>query len=379
MKNFSITNYAILFLILIVLGILYQKFEDKRIREESNDSYKALQEYLLDDITLGKSKKPILWIHVPYEYNSRKWLNFGSRSSFDLNQPYLYLTVRSIIKQCENSFTICIIDDNAFQRLIPNWNINMTKISNPILSNMRQLGLMKLLYNYGGLICPISFLCIKDLIGLYNKGTRGDRMFICETTDRNITSTDFDYYPDITFCGAPKVCETTKELCDFMTRTISRDYTAESKFLGDFNRWCNSRINKGAINVIDGVEIGTKTIEEKPVLIDHLMANHYINFYTQIYGILIPANEILNRRKFEWFARSSPKQIMASNTIIGNYILVTIGEGGGNILEPLQPKINDEVENKFVGFWRTPLVPGLYGLKPNFLGNNVLKQDFMGR
>ena len=99
MKSF--TNLFILFFILIVLGVLYKRFEDKMSREESSDIHESIQKYLLDDETLGKSKKPILWIHVPYEYNSRNWLSFGSRSSFDLNQPYLYLTVRSIIKNCD--------------------------------------------------------------------------------------------------------------------------------------------------------------------------------------------------------------------------------------------------------------------------------------
>ena len=148
----SIQNILILLFILIVLGFLYRRFEDKIIREENTDNSKAIQNYLLDDVTLAKSKKPILWIHVPYEYNSRNWLSFGSRSSFDLNQPYLYLTVRSIIKQCDKSFTICIIDDKSFKRLIPDWNINMSSTSNPILSNIRTLGIMKLLFRYGGLV-----------------------------------------------------------------------------------------------------------------------------------------------------------------------------------------------------------------------------------
>ena len=137
MKSF--TNLFILFFILIVLGFLYKRFEDKRKREEEGDVYEAIQDYLLDGDTLGKSKKPILWLHVPYEYNSRRWLSFGSRSSFDLNQPYLYLTVKSILRQCDQSFTVCIIDDNSFEKLIPNWSINMTTITDPILENMRML------------------------------------------------------------------------------------------------------------------------------------------------------------------------------------------------------------------------------------------------
>jgi hypothetical protein len=250
---------------------LYKRFEDKRYREEDGESYEAIQQYLLDGDTLGKSKKPILWLHVPYEYNSRNWLSFGSRSSFDLNQPYLHLTVRSIIKQCKDSFTICIIDDTAFKKLVPGWNVNMTSISDPILSNMRLLGMMKLLYIYGGLICPISFVCLRNLNELYNKGTRGDKMFICETVDRNITSTDLDFYPDLAFCGAPKECEVVNELCSMIQCTSSYDYTADVKFLGEFNKWAKHAVELGKINLIDGVEIGTKTPEDKQFIIDDLL------------------------------------------------------------------------------------------------------------
>ncbi len=378
MKSF--TNLFILFLILIVLGFLYRRFEDKRNREESSENYKAIQNYLLDDVTLAKSKKPILWIHVPYEYNSRNWLSFGSRSSFNLNQPYLYLTVKSIIQQCDNSFTICIFDDNAFQRLIPDWNLNMNSVSDPILANMRTLGFMRLLYIYGGMMCPISFLCMKDLSGLYNKGTRGNKMFLCETTDRNITSTDLDYYPSVAFCGAPKECETVRMLCDFIQRTMSRDFTDENKFLGNFDRWCQKRIRDREINMIDGVEIGTKTIDEKPIIIDDLMSNQYLNLYKGTYGILIPADEVLKRNNYAWFARLSAKQVLESNTIIGNYLLLANApDARGGILEPYESTINKKVENQFVGFWKVPLDAPVWSLKPNFLGDNLIKLPYAGR
>lgn len=378
MKSF--TNLFILFFILIVLGFLYRRFEDKLIRDETNENYKAIQNYLLDDVTLAKSKKPILWIHVPYEYNSRNWLSFGSRSSFNLNQPYLYLTVKSIIQQCDDSFTICIFDDNTFQRLIPGWNINMNSVSDPILANMRTLGFMKLLYIYGGMMCPISFLCMKDLLGLYNKGTRGNKMFLCETTDRNVTSTDLDYYPSVSFCGAPKECETIRMLCDFIQRTMSRDFTAENKFLGNFDRWCQKRIQNREINMINGIDIGTKTIDETPILIDDLMSNQYLNLYKGTYGILIPADEVLKRNNYEWFARLSAKQVMESNTIIGNYLLLANApDAQGGILEPYEPTINKKIENKFVTFWKVPLDAPVWGLKPNLLGNNLIKLPYAGR
>ena len=79
---------------------------------------------------------------------------------------------------------------------------------------------------------------------------------------------------------------------------------------------------------------------------------------------------MLNRRKFEWFVRLSEKQVLESDTIIGNYLLLSVAPGQEGILEPLQPVINKEIKNKFVGFWKTPL-QDVWGLKPNLLGNNM--------
>ena len=128
----------------------------------------------------------------------------------------------------------------------------MKLLPEPMLTYIRQLSLAKLVYNYGGMIVPISFLCFKNLDKLYNKGTKKDTMFIGENIDSNITSTNYDFYPDIGFMGADKKNETLKDLIDFMERIISSDYTSQVEFLGDFNRWCNTRVNSGKINLIDG-------------------------------------------------------------------------------------------------------------------------------
>jgi hypothetical protein len=375
MKFGNIQNLFILFFILIVLGFLYRRFEDKRMSEENKENYDAIQKYLLDDVTLGKSKKPILWIHVPYEYNSRKWLSFGSRSSFDLNQPYLYLTVKSIIKHCGDSFTICIYDDNSFKKLLPGWSIDMTRLSDPILSNMRTLGMMKLLYVYGGIHCPISFLCMKDLNSLYTKGTRKNKMFVCETIDRNSTSISNNFYPSISFCGAPKECETVAELCNYIQIVSSNDHSAESKFLGQFDRWCMKRVQERKINLIDGVEIGTKTINEEQIILDDLMSNNYLDLYKGTNGILIPSNELLSRLQYGWFIRSSPRQVLESDTIIGNYLLLSVGpEDKQGILEPL------EVDTKsWVGFWKIPSNAPYWGLNPIGLGDNLNRLKYPGR
>ena len=158
-----------------------------------------------------------------------------------------YLTIKSIIQKCDQSFHICLIDDRTFGKLIPGWNIQMDHISSPITDKIRKLGLAKLIYMYGGMVVPLSFLCMKDLISMYEISTASDHMFICENNDKNVSSTKFQYYPDLNFMGAKKETEIVNELIQFMEHTISVDYTAESEFLGKFDKWCESKIKKGRI------------------------------------------------------------------------------------------------------------------------------------
>jgi len=370
MKNSG--NLIIIFIILIAVGFIYRRLEDKRIREEEKDDYEAIRQYLLNDETLADSKKPILWIHVPYEYNARNWQSFGSRSSFELNQPYLYLTAKSIIKHCERSFRICLIDDKSFKKIIPDWNINMDRMAQPISDKIRAMAMIKLVYIYGGLICPLSFLCMKDMISLYEKGVQGNKMFVCENIDRNITSTSYEFYPNMQFMGAVKGNQTISKLIDFMQRTISSDFTAQSVFLGDFNRWINGRIEKNEVYLINGMDVGTKTVDSNPVLLEDLMSQNYVDFFSKMYGIWIPAADLLKRRKYEWFVRLSAKQVLEADTILSKYMVVANAPDQGHLIAPLKAK------PKWVSFWEVPSQAPVWGLKPNFLGNQLLQKNHPG-
>ena len=372
------TNYIILFAILIGVGFLYNRYKNKSQRETSTENYNAIRKYLLndvdDEVMEGKLKKPIMWIHIDYEYNARNWLSFGSRSSLELNQPYLYLTANSIINHCEKDFHICFIDDDAFYKLLPKWNVDMKKISGIVKDNMRNLAMTKLLYTYGGFRVPLSFVCMRNLISLYKSGTNRESAFICELVDRNITSTEFNFYPSIAFMGANKGCIVLNDMADFMQRTISKDYTDQSKFLGDFDRWCNTRVQRGQLKLVEGKLVGTKTMEDEQIIIDDLLSNDYIDLYSNAYGIYIPANEVLKRRNYEWFSRMSPDQVLESNIIISKYILLANAPDSPNgVIEPMKKK------EDWVSFWRVPSGAPVWGMKPNDLGNNVPKEKYPGQ
>ena len=78
--------------------------------------------------------------------NSRLWSSFYSRTSHELNQPYLHLTIKSIIEKCGESFNICLIDDQSFEKIIPGWTINLDNLASPIKNHIRQLALARMLY-----------------------------------------------------------------------------------------------------------------------------------------------------------------------------------------------------------------------------------------
>jgi hypothetical protein len=366
----QIVNFVLLSIFIIALGILYQKYLDKKMQSFDPDDYADIQQYLLKDTKyLLESDKPILWMHVPYEHNSRQWYDYGSRTSNDLNQPYLYLTVRSIIKNCENSFKVVLIDDNTFEKIIPNWTIDMNYLSMPSKCHVRQLALAKLIYIYGGINVPISFLCFRDLISLYDDGTREGKMFVCENIDRNSSSSIKLFSPNYEFFGSEKENNVIKDFINFMEIEISSDFTNEIKFLGNFNNWCLAKINENDMNLIDGHLVGTKTIENEAITVETLLSDNYIHFYSKTYGIWIPNRDILNRVNYEWFARMSNEQIFNSQFILAKYFVLAIApDSQMGVIEPLENKPN------WIDFWRVPLTNNtlnIFGVKPIYLGNTV--------
>jgi len=388
-KNYS--KYVIPLTILFFASILYNRYKDKQHRQENLDDYEIIQKYLLTEHSLDnyeederngnkKRQKPILWIHMNYEYNSRSWASFGSRSSTELNQPYLYLTVRSIIHHCKESFHICLIDDDSFSKLLPNWNVDVNTISNPILTYVRYLGIAKILYKYGGFFVPPSFLCMQNLINTYNVGTREKKMFVGEFVNTSVTADSYPFSPNMKFMGALKETQSVKDYINYIQETISNDYTSQNEFTNHFNSWIKKCVDNKTVKLIDGKFIGTKTLDEEPILLDHLFSNDYLNVYPKITGIYIPADEILKRRKYEWFSRLSPRDVLTSNTIIGKYMLLSNSlEGNENIVGP-----KDDLSGH-VAYWQVPTGSdsgiGLWGLKPNYLGNRLrhsnVQKDFV--
>ncbi len=310
-------KYAYHYLIAIgAIGVV-SYFGDK-IKQglSSNDAENELiRKYLLNESPLYGMNRPKLWIHSTYEKNARQWKDFYSRNTTDLNQPYIHLTIKSIINHCGADFNICLIDDETFSKLIPTWEVNMATLSDPHKSTYREVGMLQLLYLYGGIIVPNSFICMQNLAPLL-----AEQPFVTEMVNRSCNASNQNFMPSTKFMGAKKGCPVIQKMLAENKADVNRHFTAEDKFLGNTQQWLYNEVNAGSMQLVNGKRIGTKTSRGKQILLEDLMSEDYLDLEKDAYGIYVPAEEVLTRPKYQWLAYLSSEEVLKTNAVIIKYL-----------------------------------------------------------
>ena len=318
-------NYLALFVILTVIGILYDKYKKKYEPDEELKNYDLVKKYLLNDGMVIQGK-PCLWIHSEHLPNTRNWQTFLDRKSTDLNQPYIETCVENIIKYCNKSFNICLIDDASFEKLIPGWNMDMSKLTDPLKNHARILGFIKLLYYFGGMMIPNSLIVSKDLKPLYDENILKQGCFCGEFINQGNTGMYMNMFPSMKVMGCQKNNQVMKKFMEYAEILIGSDYTNEMDYLGQCDRWLYKNVNENKMALIDGKILGTKDKNNELVRINELLEDTYIDFSNDWYGIYLPGKEILKRSKYSWFAKLSKKQLFESKTMAGKLLLLCSSE-----------------------------------------------------
>jgi hypothetical protein len=322
LRKIDMKRYFLVVLIVLLVNVFYKDFLNGEDEQRTSEDYKLIQKYLINNGSKF-TNKPLIWIHSTYEYNSRKWASFGSRSSHTRNQLYLNLTINSIINKCSKDFNILLIDDNTFANLIPDWYYDLSALSSPIKENFRYLGLLKLLNLYGGFIVPNSFICLKNLKHLYVEKLSRNKCFIIEKNNNGFSSESEHFIPDPYFLCCNKGSGVIADIAVDIERKIQVNQSAELHADQFFSKKFNKYVKDDKITLVNGTHIGIKTKTHTPVLLDDLMGEDYIQFCSNLYGIYIPSDELLKRTKYNWFARLSKMQVLNTNTILSKYILLS--------------------------------------------------------
>ena len=303
-----------------VLGFAsYYGNQIKQKMSNNDENDELIRKYLLNESPLYGMNRPKLWIHSKYEINARSWKG----NSTDLNQPYLHQTIRTIINCCGNDFNVCLIDDETFSKLIPDWDVNLASLSEPFRSSFREVGMLQLLYIYGGVVLPNSFICMKNVVSLYKDMEKNQRPFFAEEINHGSVGSSF--VPGMQIMGGQKACPIIKEIInELKTRNKSNHFSSEPKFTGQTSQMLRLVIEGGKATLVDGRMIGIKTTKGKRILLDDLMSEDFLDLDQSAYGIVIPADEVLSRTKYQWLAYLSTRELMKTKIILTKYLKASI-------------------------------------------------------
>lgn len=329
MEN-SFKNYVILFAIVAIASFFGNQLQHYYKDLETDEEYELIRKYLLNDANQSSfqdTKKPKLWIHTTYDINARQWKSFYSRNSTDLNQPYIHLTIQSIVQHCGDHFHVCLIDDESFSKLIPAWSISMNTVPEPFRKRLREYGLATLLYMYGGMTVPNSFICFRNLLSMYQDATLGaGGAFVCERPSQaesiKRAGKRLLFTPDPYVMGCAAGCPAMAKYMEYLRgRSHHLHFQAQTEFLGDSSEWLLQAVESGSMNLLDGTYVGVKTAQRAQILLEDLMEEAPLDLVPGCYGVFVPAEQVLSRNKYQWLAYLSPEELYRSQFILAKYLV----------------------------------------------------------
>lgn len=315
----SISYYAISIIAILILTLLNQKWNS--LFQRPSDNYEMIKQYLLNDSPLEGFSRPKLWIHSKFELNSRCWQSFMSRSNSNLNQPYLELFIKSIMNHCADDFHICLIDDESFGKLLPHWTIKVHELSDPLKSFYRHMGLMEILYLYGGMVLPNSTLALTNLYPLFLEYTENKSLF---------------FSPTFLCLGVPQKNHPTLRV--YLDKLLAMSgssslMTNQQSMQSEMTSFLESQ-PKEKVKRLCGKSFGQLTVHGERILIDHWMEEDFLKLDPGCVAIYIDSDELLKRNKYQWYAVLPIDNILETSCILTKYMKAAL-VGSKN---PQQPK-----------------------------------------
>jgi hypothetical protein len=107
--------------------------------------------------------------------------------------------------------------------------------------------------------------------------------------------------------------------------TVQAFYTNETEFTGEKAQWLWNKIEQQEIALVGGEFVGVKSRHQKVIDLDELMADGFLDVDNdRLYGLFIPADDLLIRNKYAWFAVLPTHQVINTHTIAAKYLKLSI-------------------------------------------------------
>lgn len=356
----------------------------RRLQAQAAGGQLPPQTVLRHDVAaLLRSTKPILWVYLPERIN-------------ELNQTgnahgMWFTNALALWTHCHDSFHVCFFDQWSLFQLLPEWTIDLRGMATTLQNKVLQLARMKLLYIYGGLMCPISFVCMRDLLPLWTAATQDQHVCVAEThayvrtplaegsgsnassceqfewvdgtggsrgspdaesvlrDDRDPAKTDDmfppaprggTFLPDLQMIGAPcKEHAAIRAICKELEAELGDDwYTLSDDLDGTIGHWIQQRMHAAnstaafAVRALDPVMIGARDTRGKPVLVDTCLSPGFAATYKRAYGLWVPARELEQQGTHPWFLRLRPSEVPFSHTLIADCTVKALADSDEDLV-----------------------------------------------
>ena len=295
--------YLILFIVLFVF-LNYNHYKQKRRQriEEKKKEELPLESFFYHPDLLSKSKRRKIWIYLPLELNARVWEDFGSRTSTHLHLSVLNLCVKSIIDWCSQSYDIILFTDQDINEILKPKR-DLSTLSGDVLEKHRQLYILEILYEYGGILVPPTLYLRNNL----KTQDLGDRMYVCDSVNTH-SALCSKRLPTAFLIGSPAQDSQLRRYIDHLCKDEKEEF-AENYFI------------KHQIFVIDGKVFGTKDKNGQNVTLDDLMSNQKISLPEYNVGLYMPCRELLERNYYKWYCKMSERQVLNARCAFSYYMI----------------------------------------------------------
>lgn len=299
----GILIYIVLFIVLFVfLNYNYYKQKRRDQLEQKRKEELPLESFFYHPDLLSQSKRRKIWIYLPLEQNARVWENFGSRTSNRLHLSIVNLCVKSIIDWCSQSYDIILFTDQDINEILKT-KVDLSTLSGDVLAKHRQLYILEILYEYGGILVPHTLYLRNNL----KTQDLCDRLYVCDSVNTHNSSYS-KRVPSTFLMGAPIQDSQLREYIDSLYKDLLEEYQ-ENYFI------------RNQIFIVDGTVFGTKDNKGQNVTLDDLMSNQKISLPEYNVGLYMPYQELMTRNYYKWYCKMSERQVLKTNCAFSYYMI----------------------------------------------------------
>lgn len=317
MDSISLFLYACV-IALVIHYLIYQynivKVSNSNIMDSDEDEH--ISNYYLDNyLHMDRLRKDKIFIHIPFEMNSRSYLDFSSRNSTELNIPLCEMCIKSVIKHCSSNYDIVIYTNyNAKHIIADEDKDDLCNISNPErlsgvdLRQWESYCKARILKKYGGIVMEPTFFFMK----CPNKNILKPSVFTISTfaNEGRSVSENLTIPSTSNLIGSPKNDNNLNLYCEYLKNQCVNHYSEDHKHFD------KSYEHLSLLPSYCPKMIGVMDSQNNVIYTNYLLQDKLINLHYDTFCLFIDIDYLKKYRKYGYILTMSEKQILESNTFL---------------------------------------------------------------